>query len=266
MRFMIRCDVEGVTGVVSPAQASPTGGEYAYGCAMLLHDVSAVVEGILSLGDHEIWIYDMHYYGRNLDLLKLDARVRVICGKPPYRVEDVGGLTSEFAGLILVGLHSKAGSGALLAHSYEHEIQEILLNGVSVGEIGVEAALAGELGVPTVLVTGDSAGCAEARALLGDVPTVVVKESIGPTAAVCYTTERTGRLLREGGRAAITALTKIKPYRVSHPVTLKLRFEDGPFAAHVRACLPECVQKDGSVQIEADSVAAAWERYLRARP
>jgi D-amino peptidase len=266
MRFMIRCDVEGVTGVVHPAQAAPTGAEYAYGVAMLRHDVNAVVEGILSTGDHDIWIYDMHYYGRNLDVSQLDARVRVVCGKPVYRPGNVGGLTSAFDGLLMVGLHSKAGTGELLAHSYEHQIKDLLLNGVSVGEIGIEAALAGELGVPTVLVAADSAGCAEARKLLGDVPTVAVKDSIAPNAGVCYSAARTGALLREGGRSAVAAVPRVKPYRVAPPVTLVIQLEEGPFANHVRTKLADGVQTDGRVKITADSLAVAWERYLLARP
>ena len=41
-----------------------------------------------------------------------------------------------------------------------------LLNGVSVGESWMEAAIAGDCGVPVLLVTGDSAGVAEAESLL----------------------------------------------------------------------------------------------------
>jgi len=144
----------------------------------------------------------MHYYGRNLDMAQLDSRVRVVCGKPLYRPGNVGGLTADFDGQILVGLHSMAGTGELLSHSYEHEVQQLILNRVPVGEIGMEAALAGELGVPTIMVTGDSAGCAEARALLGDITTVAVKDSISLHGGVCYPTAATGAWLRDGAHAA----------------------------------------------------------------
>lgn len=266
MRFMIRCDVEGVTGVTHSSQVSPDSPTCAYGLDMLRHDLNAVVDGLLTAGDHEIWVYDMHYYGRNLDMRRLNQRLRVICGKPPYLPGNVGGLTAEFDGQILLGLHSKAGSGELLCHSYEHQIRNILLNGTSVGEIGLEAALAGELGVPTIMVTGDSAGCAEARSLLGEVVTVTVKDSLGLNAAVCYPTTRTGELLQAGASAAAEKTTSMKPFRITPPVTLGIVLENGSFADHVRAKLAPHTQQDGSVNIPADSVAAAWLQYLLARP
>jgi D-amino peptidase len=232
---------------------------------MLHADLNAVVEGILSTGEHEVWVYDMHYYGLNLDMDELDARVRVVCGKPDYRPGNLGGLTSDFDGQILLGLHARAGTGELLSHTYEHQIQELRLNNVCIGEIGLEAALAGELGVPTCLVTGDSAGCAEARALLGDLPTVTVKESIALHAGVCYPTSQTGEWLVEGGRAAVDAVATLRPYRVEPPITLTLTLADDPFSDHVKSRLAEWVLPDGTVQIRANSVAEAWVLYLQAK-
>lgn len=266
MRFMIRCDIEGVTGVVHPDQAAPTGPEYAYGVDMLHNDLNAVVDGILSTGEHDIVIYDMHYYGRNLDMARLDPRVKVICGKPNYKPGNVGGLTAGFDGQILLGLHSKAGTGELLAHSYEHQVQDILLNDVSVGEIGLEAALAGELDVPTVLVTADTAGCAEAEALIPGIATVAVKESISLHAGVCYPAEKASELLFNGGIAAVEKASTLPPYITQKPVTLAIVLENGPFADHVRANLQQYVQPDGRIVIDASSVAAAWEQYLLAKP
>jgi len=266
MRLMIRCDVEGVTGVVHPTQADPASPGFAYGVDMLHEDVNAVVAGLLSTGDHEIWIYDMHYYGRNLDMRRLDPHVRVVCGKPFYRPGDVGGLTADFDGQILVGLHSKAGTGELLSHSYEHQIQDIVLNGVSVGEIGMEAALAGELGVPTILVSGDSAGCTEAATLISGILTVPVKDSLGLHHGVCYPVPRTGEWLRMGAARAVTKHDRIRPYAVKPPISLVLQLEGGAFADHVRSRLQSCVLPDGRLEIKADSVAAAWLQYLQARP
>jgi D-amino peptidase len=263
---MIRCDVEGVTGVVDPAQASPDSPEYGYGLDMLHADVNAVVDGLLATGNHQLWIYDMHCAGRNLNMTRLDHRVRVICGKPPYAHGNAGGLTTGFDGLLLIGLHSKAGSGALLAHSYEHAVRDIRLNGASVGEIGLEAAVAGELGVPVLLVSGDSAGCAEARTLLGDIPTVAVKESLGPRAGLCYPAAQTAYWLQEAVRDAVKARSTIRPYTVAVPCTLEIDLENGPFADHVRRQLAEAVMPKGTLRLIGPSVAAAWAMYLHAKP
>lgn len=266
MRIMIRCDIEGVSGVVHPSQASPHAVDYPYGVAMLHNDLAAVLDGIFSTGDHDVWIYDMHYYGRNLDLAKVDPRVKVVCGKPDYAPGDLGGLTAECDGQILLGLHSRAGTGALLAHTYEEEIQEMRLNGHLIGEIGLEAALAGELGVPTILVIGDSAGCDEARELLGEITTVAVKDSLSLHAGVCYPTEQTTKAIADGTRQAITQAPACTPWTVDTPVTLHLRLADSPFTDHVRTQLADAVLHDGTIRITAPTVIDAWQRYLSAKP
>ena len=85
---------------------------------------------------------------------------------------------NHFPVLILLGFHSKRNTGELLHHSYEPDIKDLILNGVSVGEIGIEAAIAGDYGVPLVMITADSAGVAEAETLIPGVVGVSVKQSL----------------------------------------------------------------------------------------
>ena len=86
---------------------------------MLRHDLNAVVDGLLTAGDHEIWVYDMHYYGRNLDMRRVNQRLRVICGKPHYLPGNVGGLTAEFDGQILLGLDRPAADVSRGANAHD---------------------------------------------------------------------------------------------------------------------------------------------------
>ena len=90
MKFMIRTDIEGVTGVTTYEQAEGS----AFGREMLMNDLNAMIEGILSVGEHEIVLYDEHTDGRNVVLQDLPGSVSVICGKPPYRA-DWGGIDSS---------------------------------------------------------------------------------------------------------------------------------------------------------------------------
>jgi len=63
-------------------------------------------------------------------------------------------------------------------HTYADRVHDVRLNGKPVGELGLNAGLAGVHRVPVALVSGDSALAAEAKDLLGDgVATVVVKEA-----------------------------------------------------------------------------------------
>lgn len=107
-KYMIRCDMEGASGVVSYEQAEPGKHEYPFGLRMFKSDLLACVSGLLAGGADEIVIYDEHYYGRNIDPEWLPDKVLFIAGKPPYRVDWAGGLDASFSGVILLGFHSKA--------------------------------------------------------------------------------------------------------------------------------------------------------------
>ena len=124
---MIRCDIEGVSGVVSYEQVEPGRPEFDFGKNMLMKDLGALVKGLNKGGAQFIVIYDEHYYGRNVDLNLLPENVTIICGKPTYRKDWAGGLDETFAGLILLGVHSKrVKQDTLLNHKYKHEIKKII--------------------------------------------------------------------------------------------------------------------------------------------
>jgi hypothetical protein len=53
---------------------------------------------------------------------------------------------------------------------------------------------------------------------------------------------------------------------VKSPISLVMRLEAGTFSDHVRSQLQSSVLPDGRIDIRADSVAAAWLKYLQARP
>src|SRR3990172_4116783 len=99
MKWMIRCDVEGASGVVSLEQTTPGKSHFSYGCRMMQSDVEAAASAFLDTGAEEVWVYDMHYSGTNLDLGRLHPRVKVLCGKPTYRSGNVGGLDRSFTGI-----------------------------------------------------------------------------------------------------------------------------------------------------------------------
>ena len=56
MKFTIRTDIEGVTGVTTYEQAEGS----PFGRAMLMNDLNAAIDGLLSTGEHDIVIYDEH--------------------------------------------------------------------------------------------------------------------------------------------------------------------------------------------------------------
>jgi D-amino peptidase len=122
---------------------------------------------------------------------------------------------SEMRALLMVGYHSMAETaGGLLPHTYTLDMKELRLNGVLMGEIGLEAALAGSVGVPLVMVSGDDMAMKEAEALLGDFEGASVKYAVSESGALCLPPTASRALIRE---KAVSALGEL-PFGI-HRVT-----------------------------------------------
>lgn len=256
---MIRSDIEGVTGVTTYQQAEDS----ELGRAMLANDLNAAVEGLLSTGDHEIVIYDEHTDGRNISLDDLPDSVSVICGKPQYR-PDWGGIDSSYDAMIMVGFHARSGvKDALLPHSYSRKNLNIRINGTVVGEIGVEAAIAGDFGVPLWLVTGDSAGMAEARQIVPGVKTVTVKEAMGEFAARCLPPKLTTKLIYDAAKNIVQSPPDVKPLKFNTPVELEIDLAQSDYAKKLKAKYPKIFTTPNIIQLNGQTVTELWSRYTQ---
>lgn len=252
MKFLVMTDIEGVTGVTSFPQAEKSD----FGKEMLMNDLCAVLEGIRDAGGEAI-VYDMHTDGRNVDITQIICPA--VLGKPilPSLYRGVG---DSIDGLFLLGLHTMQGTGELLCHSYLREYDAIYLNGILVGEIGIEAALAGERGIPLKFVSGDDMGCREAEELVEGVVTCAVKKSLSEDAAVCLDPETSANMLREKAREAVKA--EIKPFKVGAPYEIKIVFSDCHYLEVMRVLHPEIFTDERTVVMRGDDLLATWSQYL----
>jgi len=261
-KYMVRCDIEGISGVVSYDQAEPGKPEYCFGKKMFMADLIALIEGLNAGGADEIIVYDEHYYGRNIDLDVLPENVSVICGKPPYRKDWPGGLDETFTGLILLGLHSKFGTpGGLLHHTYEPDIKNIILNGTSVGEIGMETAIAGDYNVPLLMITGDSAGVKEARNLIHGVEAVIVKESLCEWGGMCYPLMVTSAMIRKKAEEIIKNKPSVKSYNLGNKVTMKIEFNEGLYLSTYYQIYNNKMDSKNTILLKGDSATEVWSMY-----
>ena len=257
-KFMIRCDIEGVSGVVNYEQAEPGKSEFEFGQRMFMADLCALIDGLNAGGADEIWIFDEHYYGRNIDIDHLPDNVFCINGKPPYLKDWAGGLDASFTGLILLGFHSKRGTeNALLNHTYEPDIVNIDINGVSVGEIGMETAIAGVYDVPLVMITGDSEGIREAKELVPDTIGVTVKESLSEFGGMCYALDVTTKKIYDAAKEVAEKTPNIKPYNVGK-AKVEFKLKPGKYTEIYKTLYP--IENNISV-IEGNNVLEAYAEY-----
>ncbi|TNJ66060.1 hypothetical protein FE784_11595 [Paenibacillus hemerocallicola] len=266
MKWMIRVDMEGVTGVVNMNQVVPGAADYHSGLRMLKHDLASVLEGLLLAPEDRVVLYDIHFWGTNVELDELDPRVSVICGKPNYTPDNMSFVNDTFDGVILLGLHSKAGTpGGLLAHNYEHDIVCMSVNGLVVGEIGLEALIAGEAGVPLVMVTADSEGARETNELLPGTLTVVVKESLGDMSALCYPPSLTRKRLKAAAALCVETAPRLTPFLMSGPIELDMKFKPGALLDKLKTRIYGSFVDEDRIILTGGSVIEAWEQYLIAK-
>jgi len=91
------------------------------------------------------------------------------------------GIDETFDGVIFLGYHTiKTNPQGVRAHTMSSaSLAGVRLNGVSMPEAGVNAAIAGHFNVPVIMISGDDAIIKEATALLGDIEGAVVKWAYG---------------------------------------------------------------------------------------
>lgn len=252
-KFLVMTDIEGVTGVTSFPQAENSD----FGKEMLMNDLTAVLDGIKAAGADAV-VYDMHTDGRNVDISRIS--VPAVLGKPilPDLWRGVG---DEFDGLFMVGLHTMQHvKGACLAHSYLREYDTIHINGVLLGEIGVEAALAGERDIPLVFVSADDLGCREAEELIPGVVTCAVKKSLTENSALCYSPSVTSGMLYQAAYRAASA--EVAPYKLCPPYEIRIKYSDCPYLRTMKTIHPEIFESDDTVVMRGDDLLATWSEYL----
>jgi D-amino peptidase len=227
MRVYVSVDMEGVAGVVHEDQTDPTdprhAAEYNRMRRLMTAEANAAIEGALAAGAERVLVNDSHWLMMNLLAEELHPTAELLSGGPKPR-SMVEGVEEGFDAALFVGCHARAGiAHAIIDHTYTSRVHEARLNGRPVGELALNAALAGTYGVPVALVSGDQALAAEARDLLGaGVETVIVKHAVGRFAARSVAPSVACRLIREG---TIVALGRgHEPFRLPTPIRLEVDF------------------------------------------
>lgn len=134
------------------------------------------------------------------------------------RFKDLDGAEA----LILLGYHAMSLTpGGVLAHSYSSAaIQRMRLNGREVGEIGVDAAIAGEHGVPVVMVSGDDKTIAEAKVWAPDAVGCRSKNGTGWQSADIVPAGDSRRSIRKCAEDAVRRRKEIRPTVTTYPARL----------------------------------------------
>ena len=227
MKFYLVTDLEGVAGVFTWENREDRSREnHERRCRQrrwLAGELGAAAAGLFDGGATEVTANDGHGAGYTIDLDHLDPRVKVMHGR--QRPFYCCGLDETFAGTGAVGAHAKAGTpNANLRHTMSLAIRGYWLNGISVGETGLQAFLAGAYGVPFVFCAGDVYACDEMAELVPGCVTVAVKEGLSEEAAITVTPARSREMIRDAAAEAVAKAKEIEPLRLESPVVFREEF------------------------------------------
>jgi D-amino peptidase len=230
LKVYISVDLEGITGVAGSYQVLQDPGALPEVRKLVTGDVNAAIDGAKEAGATQIWVNENHS-GREMLLEEVDPMAEVIIGKPKPLM-TLEGLDSSFDCVFMVGIHARAGTtGAVMDHTWVPKcVQELRVNGIALGEVGLNALAAGHFGVPIALVTGDTQVVEEARELLGDVEGAAVKVGVDRYAARCLHPAKAREAIREASARALREIERFRPFTLPSPMKMEIDYANSVYA------------------------------------
>jgi D-amino peptidase len=229
LKVYISADMEGITGVASVDQLGPANFEYAQARQWMTADVLAAIQGAREAGATEFVISDSHGNGQSLLIDRFPADIPITVVRSfPRPLGMMEGLDSSFAAAIFVGYHTSTSSlTGVRAHTISSALlTRVAINGTSMSEAGINAAIAAQFGVPVVMISGDDQIVAETKQRLGNIEGAAVKRAIGFHSAATMTPEAGQALIRQRARAGVTRRAEMRPYAMTRPLTLEISFKN----------------------------------------
>ncbi len=223
---MIAVDCEGSACVVGePGRTLSNSCNMEFAREQATRETNAATRALFDAGAEQVVIWDNHGDGTNLIFDQLDQRCKVLLGTGFSR--RFPELDETYTGVLMIGYHAMAGTtNAVLAHTYSSKVYHAIhVNGLEVGEIALDASVAGELGVPLIFVASDDKGCAEALSFTPWIKTVATKQGFGRNCAYSKHPTVVETEIYQTVRQAVDRLGEMKPFLFAHPVQIEIYFK-----------------------------------------
>jgi D-amino peptidase len=242
-KVYISVDMEGISGISGDDQLSPSGAEYGRSRKLMVEDANAAIRGALAAGATDILVNDSHGGQRNLLPEDLHPAARLI-SHSFKRYGMMEGLDETFDAVIFIGYHAKADHpGGLFAHTGSGVVRDLEINGRSVGEGGMNAALAAWYGVPVVMVTGDDVAVKQVKESTPQARGVEVKRAINVRAVELKPLAKAREEIERTAKEAVAA-APARP-RAEKLAAYKVRMRFKTFV------IPEIVSAFEGIEVEA---------------
>jgi D-amino peptidase len=233
-RVFIVPDMEGMGSVVDIHEViagnegerykTLTGPDYwAHSRDLMTQEVNATIRGARLAGARSFVVNEGHGGNNFGNVLPwaLDTAAILVRGFPKPLVM-ITGIDESFGGIrgtmMFTGAHATAGAPGVLGHNFAFD--SFTVNGKALNEVGINALIAGEMGVSVSLVSGDDELIREVKEILGDgfVP-IITKYAVGRSAAITYSPAHVRRALQTGAAEAVRRARagRLKPFTLAKP-------------------------------------------------
>lgn len=224
MKLFLSVDMEGISGIVDTSYINPDSGiNYQRGRQFMTDDANAVIEAALEAGAEEIVVADSHNTMNNILWESLHPKAKLLAGSP-RDFSMMQGLDASFDAAMFIGYHTRQGIPGVLSHTMSGVVRNMYINGRVVGEFGFNAAYAGLYNVPVCMVSGDNLIAEEARELIPEISTAIVKQAVSRTAAICLSRVEATAELKRHTKHALSQAKQIAPFRTATPLELAIQF------------------------------------------
>ena len=256
MKVFIAVDMEGIAGLFQWDDS-----QIELQKRLMTEEVNSAARGAFKGGATEVVAGESHDTMRNLLPELLDSRVSYLTGQPKP-MNHMAGMDSSFDLALFVGYHSKAGTlHGVMSHTFSDYIFSLSLNGMEIGEIGVDAALCGFHGVPVGLVAGDRAACDEAQSILPGVKVVAVKTGVSRFSGRCMPLQEARDVIEKTSADAVSHASDFKPLVIDGPIAVEVVFMT-PCHADTLENMDIVTRVDGcTIAFEAQDILTAFEWF-----
>ena len=227
MNIYIMADIEGISGIYCRDQVITDGRYYTEGRELMTKEINICARACKEAGADKVFVHDCHGVSGNVIWSGLSDDIDYVFSGLGLK-QRFAEVIRETDGVILLGYHAMAGTpGAVLEHTMSSaSYQNIWLNGKKCGEIGIDSAILGDMGIPVIMVSGDDKTCREAEKFIPGVVTAEVKRGSACMGALLLPPKKAERVLREKTAEAISKIAEILPVQCEKPVRFTLEYTE----------------------------------------
>ena len=225
-KYCIAVDLEGVACAVGAygKGLAEDNKNYAYAAKQGTREANAAARALFDNGAERVIVWDCHGTGVNLDYDLLDKRCEIAMGAGS-RIRFPG-VDESFDGVVFIGYHAYDAPKATLAHVYSSAtFRRHAINGTDVGELQIDAAIAGKRNVKTLFVSSDDVCVSQALKTFPWAKTVVTKQALAWNSCISKHPEKVCEEIYNGVSEAVVNIADMKPYIIKTPFELEVSYK-----------------------------------------